>query len=159
MSTLIFNAGSRGSDINEAICNADDGPLTVILGPGTFDLDEPIRIQRSNVTLEGAGVGETILKTASQSGHNAQAVVVHAVGDTGIATTLKASTIVDGTTEIVLNNAAGITAGMVIQIEQANDAAYFNETGNTHLDVAAENADGNDLRQMLAEWCRSMAIR
>jgi Ca2+-binding RTX toxin-like protein len=150
MATLFFAAGTSAGEINEAIRAADDAPLTVILGAGIFALDEPIRVLRDDVTLRGAGIGETILVTGSAEDHNAQAIVVHG-GRGSEVTTLKSSTVADGTTTIVVNDAAGITAGMVIQIEQANDQAYFKATGNTHLDVAEENAAGHDLRQMLAE--------
>lgn len=51
----------------------------------------------------------------------------------------------------MLNNATGITAGMVIKIQQENDTAFFKATGNTHLNAAQENSEGHYLRQMLAE--------
>lgn len=149
MTTLTFTAESSAAEINAAI-RAADGPLTILLAAGTYDLEEPIRILRSDVTVTGAGVGATILKASAIGDGNAQAIVVHGGGGTEV-TTLRSSTVADGTTEIVLNSAAGITAGMVIKIEQDNDDAYFIETGNTHLDAAEKNELGQQLRQMLAE--------
>lgn len=150
MANLFFTAGTGAAEINTAIREADDGPLTVTLGPGTFALDAPIRILRDDVTLRGAADGGTILVTGAAEDHNAQAIVVRG-GRGAEVTTLKGGTVADGTTRIVVNDATGITAGTVIQIEQANDQAYFTATGNTHLDAGAENAEGRYLRQMLAE--------
>lgn len=150
MTTLIFTAESSAAEINAAIRQADDGPLTVLLGAGTYDLDEPIRIFRSDVTVTGAGVGETILKASAIGDGNAQGIIVLGRGETEVST-LRSSTVADGTTKIVLNDATGISAGMVIKIEQDNDDAYFTETGNTHLDAAEKNELGQHLRQMLAE--------
>lgn len=150
MPTLTFSAGASAADISRAIRQAADGPLTVRLAAGTYDLDAPIKILRSDVTLLGDGIGQTILRTASQTGGNAQAVQVYSGAETAVST-LKTSTVQDGTTKIVLNGTAGITAGTVIKIEQANDTAYFQASGNTHLDVATENAANHNLRQMLAE--------
>lgn len=150
MTTLTFTARARADDINRAIREADDGPLVVRLQAGTYHLDKAIKILRSDVTLEGAGIGKTILKTASADGDNAQTIQVYSGKETAVST-LKTSTVQDSTTKIVLNSTAGITAGTVIKIEQANDAAYFKASGNTHLSVARENADHHYLRQMLAE--------
>ena len=150
MASLFFTAGTGAAEINAAIREADNEPLTVTLGPGTFALDEPIRILRGDVTLRGAAEGGTILVTGAAEDHNAQAIVVRG-GRGAEVTTLKAGTVADGSTQIVVNDAAGIAVGTVIQIEQANDQAYFDATGNTHLDVGVENADGHSLRQMLAE--------
>ncbi len=150
MTMLAFTAANTATEINAAIRNADDSPLTVVLAAGVYELDEPIRILRGNVTLRGAGVGETILKTSTATESNAQAILVRG-GEESELTTLKTSTVAGDTTTIVLNSAAGITAGMILKIEQANDAAYFAASGNTHLDVDEENALGHDLRQMLAE--------
>lgn len=150
MTTLTFNARATAGQISRAIREADGGPLTVMLKAGTYLLDEPIKILRDDVKLLGEGVGKTILKTASATGHNAQAIQVYSGEETAVST-LKASTRADGTTQIVLNDASGLKAGMVIKIEQENDAAYFKASGNTHLNVKAENAAGHHLRQMLAE--------
>ena len=150
MTTLTFTAESTAAEINAAIRDADEGPLTVLLEAGVYELDAPIRIQRSDVTLQGAGVGETILMTASAEGGNARALVVRGGEETALSA-LKASTVAGDTTQIVLDNAGGVAVGMILKIEQENDAAYFAATGNTHLDAAAENAEGHYLRQMLAE--------
>ena len=153
MTILNFTAAATAAEINAAIRGADAGPLTVTLAAGTYLLDQPLKILRSDVTLTGAGIGKTILKTASAEGGNAQAIQVYSVAETGVST-LKASTTANGSTQIVLNDATGITAGMVIKIQQENDTAFFRATGNTHLNAAQENSDGNYLRQMLAEVVR-----
>ena len=150
MTILNFTASATAAEINEAIRDADAGPLTVSLAAGTYLLDEPLKILRSDVTLTGAGIGETILKTASATGGNAQAIHVYSAAETEVST-LKASTTANGSTQIVLNDATGITAGMVIKIQQENDTAFFQATGNTHLSAAQENSEGHYLRQMLAE--------
>lgn len=150
MTTLTFTSRASADQINRAIRMADDGPLTVLLKAGTYDLDGPIKILRDHVTLLGEGVGKTILKTASASGGNAQAVQVYSGQETAVST-LKSSTVENGTTRIVLNDTEGLKAGQIIKIEQANDAAYFKASGNTHLNVAKENASEHYLRQMLAE--------
>lgn len=150
MTTLTFTSRATADQINRAIRAADDGPLTVVLKAGTYLLDAPIKILRDDVRLLGEGVGKTILKTASAGGDNAQAVQVYSGAETAIST-LKSSTVENGSTRIVLNNAAGLKAGQILKIEQENDAAYFKASGNTHLNVKTENADGHFLRQMLAE--------
>lgn len=150
MTILNFTAAATAAEINEAIRDADAGPLTVNLAAGTYLLDAPLQIQRSDVTLTGAGIGQTILKTASATGGNAQAIHVYSAAETEVST-LKASTTANGSTQIELNDATGITAGMVIKIQQENDTAFFQATGNTHLSAAQENSESHYLRQMLAE--------
>lgn len=150
MTTLNFTASATAAEINEAIRTADAGPLSVVLAAGTYLLDEPLKILRSDVTLTGAGIGRTILKTASATEGNAQAIHVYSAAETEVST-LKTSTTANGSTQIVLNNATGITAGMVIKIQQENDTAFFKATGNTHLKAAQENSEKHFLRQMLAE--------
>ena len=126
MTTLTFTAGATAAEINDAIRTADAGPLSVVLAAGTYLLDEPLKILRSDVTLTGAGIGRTILKTASATEGNAQAIHVYSAAETEVST-LKTSTTANGSTQIVLNNATGITAA-----ERALVGKWFNGGAKTN---------------------------
>ena len=150
--------GATAAQINSAIAGCPAGQV-VFLAAGTYNISGGITFGgRSNVTLRGAGPESTILVFSSANSCNglwadicvagsnsiwAQSVQVQPGGSNAANWTAGYA---QGTTQITLDNVAGIGAGSTIILDQANDTTdngqffvcdnYVSATpgpGNCHL--------------------------
>jgi len=115
------------SDVNQALSSCPSGQV-VYLNQGSYYVSGNIIIP-SNVTLRGAGANATILNANGSSG----AVVV--LGEQGVTPPFaQAVSITGGTaagsTSITVNNAAGITVGKYLVIDQQNDGTTVSIAGS-----------------------------
>lgn len=105
--------------INAAIANCPKDQV-VYLPEGTYRLNGWIYFNRkSHVTLRGAGMGRTILIPVGIS----QAIVSGEANQSGERQILSGST--KGSTAITVSSSAGIEAGMMLDLYQANDTNFF----------------------------------
>jgi hypothetical protein len=105
-----------------AVCPAGQ---TVFLEPGTYAVNGTVRVP-SNVTLRGAGADQTIL-TSTGSG---EAVIAMGSGGVPFRPRVIKSGAAQGSTQIELVSAAGITAGQYLVITERNDSAYVTAAGS-----------------------------
>ena len=151
ISTTISAAtyGNGTTDASDAIntalraCLADQ---VVYLPSGTYKLSSAINLgSSSRITLRGAGQGRTILKPADNLG---AAITTGQSGLSGARTIQSGST--KGSQSITVNDASGMKAGMILDIQQANDTDFFWSRGGMtyhtgqHVMITAVN--GNTIR-------------
>lgn len=135
------------TQINAAIASCGSGQV-VYLNPGTYDLASGINFYSSkvvsNVTLRGAGANQTILIFAAYDGcQGAFAGICLNNNDgewaTGIPTGHTANwtgtngvagTYTQGSTSLILDNTTGLSAGMLLFIDQLEDTS---DTGNVYV--------------------------
>ena len=115
-----LNPGASASQINSAISSCNNG--VVYLNAGTYNVTG-IQLYKSNVTLRGAGADKTILK-----GGNIIAMGNGGNSASGISITGGTA---KGSTAITVSNTSGLSAGMMIEIDRANDpGVVVSTTGN-----------------------------
>jgi len=127
-------AGATATDINDAIEACDNG--VVMLAAGTYDLgSEQILVQRSNVTLRGAGPGLTILEydgsdTAIELGSGNGGAIVNLVGSYP-----------KDATEITVDADTTVGAGDFIVVQE-NSPAIVDDPGRDYLCVDRSSTRG-----------------
>ncbi|GGL78915.1 calcium-binding protein [Wenxinia marina] len=159
---LIFAGQDRGVffadadtatiELVELIAGAPVG-ATINLEAGRFDITESLRIARSDITIKGAGEGETILRNAIPDA--AAAPVILALTDDVLfdAVTPVAADAAAGSRTIRLRDASDFKVGDLIFIHQPNDAAWLEETGNTGWNEPVNEARPSDY------WLREVRTR
>jgi hypothetical protein len=125
-----LNPGVTAGQINAALAACPSGQV-VKLTPGTYNLSSGIDFNgKNNVTLRGAGPDQTFLKFTGGSpcrGMGADICVGAADNSYYVETPLHTADwtagYAKGTTQITLSNTTGLSAGMVIVLDQLNDSA------------------------------------
>src|SRR5262245_15126557 len=125
-----FAPGATVTAINNAIAACRNG--VVVLGEGTYTLSSGISFRgNSNVTLRGAGPDQTILKFTAADGCGGLWADVCVHGPSNVwSGSVPASNIrswtggyARGTTEITLSSTAGLAVGLMIVLDQLDDAS------------------------------------
>ncbi len=146
INTYIVNVGAAVSDINAVIRSASAG-ATVSFSEGVHTLDQPLYVTRDNITIKGAGKDLTTFSIDLPTpgiGFNVKGGM-----DSTFITKLAADSHLNDHT-IVVQNATGLKAGDILEVEQANDAKFLS---NPLYDLVRnnENMPISPLRQSLAE--------
>ena len=115
--TINASSGDRTSTIQTALNNCPSGQV-ILLGAGSFNVTS-LTIP-SNVTLRGAGMGQTTLKGTGTS--SAYIIGFGQSGSMGSSVAL-ASGLAKGSTSITTSSAHGWSAGDVILIDQLQNAS------------------------------------
>ena len=113
----------------------DDAPAGAVIrmAAGIYNVTEGLLINRSDITLQGAGQGETILRTAIPASEAASTL---AVRPEGIARQIGsiAEDAAAGSKTVTLEAGHGLKVGDIFYIAQRNDADWLAQTGNTGWD-------------------------
>jgi|GEM_PF-1061895 len=118
----------------QALLNDAPAGSTIYLEAGTYEVTETLYITRSDISLIGAGEGETVFVTMIPDDEasptlfvqNDDPLSIDVGGAGGIA-----QDAVEGTRTVVLNAGHGLGVGDLLYITQPNDAEYLAATGNT----------------------------
>ncbi|MFB2552472.1 beta strand repeat-containing protein [Ensifer soli] len=121
-------AGTSVEEVQALLDGAGPG-VTVELAAGEYHWDQRLTITNDNVTLRGAGAGETVIYHDIPADRAESAILAYAKGNDEKVGTFTASTAIDART-ITLDSVGSVKAGDVIYVSQVNDAAYIAETGN-----------------------------
>src|SRR5262245_57924575 len=122
--------GATATAINNAIAACRNG--VVVLGEGTFTLSSGITFRgSSNVTLRGAGPDETILRFtgADFCGGLSANVCMHGASDVWSGAVPAGNVrnwtagYAKGTTEITLSSTTGLSVGLMLILDQLDDAS------------------------------------
>ncbi|WP_159997272.1 hypothetical protein [Roseomonas sp. 18066] len=125
------SVGASASSLS-ALLNGAPAGAVVTLAAGDFYFDSIIEIERSDITLQGAGSGKTIIHSTIPDTAPSAALLVHSDDIRTTSGFLTANTALDAT-QITLTSLGTIKVGDVIYIAQPNDDAYLAATGNTGL--------------------------
>lgn len=146
LATYTIEVGAKAADISALIKNAAAGS-TIQFKAGNYTFDDKVVIARSDITILGAGVGKTNITVKAKDTDNATAFDIQGGKAVELTASLTESTVKGKTTTLKLSNVDGISAGSIIQLQQANDDAWFKSVGNTHLKAAGTDP----LREMIAK--------
>ncbi|TFL17102.1 calcium-binding protein [Jannaschia formosa] len=124
------------SAVQPLLDEAPDGTV-ITFAAGTFDFTAPFVINRSNITVQGAGEGETVFvnrisdSDASNGQNNAFLVTPENVDEKlGVL----ARDAAEGDRSVALQAGHGLKVGDILFVTQPNDDAWLAETGNTGWD-------------------------
>ncbi len=145
MATQFIELGTSAAEIETIIKNAVANTV-IQFRAGTYNFDDKVQITRSDITILGAGVGKTNIVVDAKNTNNATAFDVQGGSVTTLTAKLETTTVKGSTTVVKLSSVAGITKGTILQLQQANDRAWLDSQGNTHVAV-----DVDPLREMLAK--------
>ncbi|MEO8529749.1 MAG: hypothetical protein ABI459_00860 [Deltaproteobacteria bacterium] len=127
---ITIKAGASAHDIQVAIDTAPAGAI-IKLSAGNYTFTETVVIDRDDITIEGAGVGETVI-TLSKSAKDMPAFQIGApefgetMSDGG---TIAAAS--DGATTVTMTGGDAPRVGDVVFISAENDQALFDSIGDT----------------------------
>src|ERR1051326_5740750 len=134
-----MNPGATVSQINNAIQNCPSGQV-VFLNAGTYNLSSGILLNKSNVTVRGAGASQTILNFTGAVGcgvGSGDASVCITNGDftfyppnTNRISANWTGGYAKGSTSITLSNTSGLQAGKLIVLNQLDPTS---DTGNVWI--------------------------
>ncbi|MFW2829142.1 calcium-binding protein [Sphingomonas sp. ID0503] len=150
---LLFKV-SAGASIASVQALVDDAPAgaKIILAKGHYYWDEQLEITRGDITLKGAGSGQTIIHSTLPKNSNDGALLVTSTAFKERVDTLDATATVDAT-KITLNSVGDLKVGDMIYIGQDNDDAFLKTSGNTGLKFGAggQHDINNWLREAIVE--------
>lgn len=139
--------GASATSIQNVIWSAPAGS-TVLFGAGTHNLTEKLTIDRSDIQIKGAGVGNTTIV----GGTGLQSQIFFFVGggiDETIGTKQVTAPITKGTTTITIDDVTGFSVGDTIYVAQNNDTAFMQANYPTIVDYRA--VAENPLRETLTQ--------
>ena len=148
--------GAPLSALQSLIEDAPDHSV-IRLAPGTYDFTESLRIDRSHITIRGAGEDRTVLRNmiADRDVGNAEAhaflVQPH---DMETKVGMLAADAAAGTRTVWLTSGHGLEKGDLLFINQPNSAEWLAETGNTGW-APLDPGPGNEQ----ALWLREIRSR
>ncbi|WP_419900133.1 hypothetical protein [Roseomonas sp. USHLN139] len=150
--TYKVSVGATASSVS-ALLNGAPAGAVVKMAAGDFYFDSGIQIERSDVTLEGAGSGQTIIHSTIPGSAASSALLVHSDDIRTVSGTFTASSALNAT-QIQVDSLGTIKVGDVIYVSQPNDDAYLAATGNTGLiypTTAPEDQPRYVLREAMVE--------
>lgn len=128
--TINVSAGTSATAL-QAIIDAAPNGATIQLAAGTFRFNTTVVIARDDITLTGAGTGQTIIiADASLNGAPAIRVGAPLFVEPMSAPTTIATAATQGSTTLTLTAGHGLHAGDTIWIEAENTAALFDQIGD-----------------------------
>lgn len=145
-------AGTDTVTIQNLIDNVAAG-MVIQLAAGVFDITQSLQITRSDVTVQGAGSGKTILRSLIPD-EIAGAVIRADTREDRVELGAVSITAAAGSKTLTVTDASGISVGDVIYVMQLNDAEFLAETGNTGIQYPADYATNPGryaMREVLVE--------
>ncbi|GAB2782280.1 hypothetical protein GCM10027040_05450 [Halomonas shantousis] len=116
----------------ETLLDSVPAGTTVQLAAGHYRFDDSINITRSDVSLVGAGSGQTIITFTDDAFENDDSHGFYVAGEHTDLAGYLAGDVTEGTDTLTLDGADhGLKAGDTVRIWQDNDQAYFDEIGDT----------------------------
>lgn len=123
-----FSAGASVAAVQNAVDNCPPGQV-IFLGPGVYNWTTPLLLNKSGVTIRGAGPNATII-SHSVSGYNGGITVQSGnISGNGRIVPLR-SGYTKGSTNLVLAAPdSSLRAGFQVTIDQENDGVFVNNNG------------------------------
>ncbi|MBB3229315.1 cellulose binding domain-containing protein [Halomonas stenophila] len=129
MTTIDIDPSITADDLQALIDEAPSG-ATLHLAAGHYELDDALLISRSDISLIGAGAGETVL-TLSDWALSSNDYAIRLDGTEKTYTGELAADVSEGTRQLTLADGHDLQAGDTLRIWQDNDDAFFDAIGDT----------------------------
>jgi len=139
------STGTSTAAIQNVINTAAAGS-TILFSAGTHVLTETIVVDRSDITLQGAGKSSTTLVF---DGDPSYAIHVKGSYDGSWSGTLTSNAVADKFT-INLGSTSGLKAGDVLHIQQQNTTEFLQDNGYDNV-VGTSNGEKNPIHESLVE--------
>lgn len=128
--TITIAEGSSAAQIQAAINSAPAGAI-ISLAAGSYRFDRTVVLDRDDITVTGAGVGQTVITTDRSMG----GAPAFQIGDPLFRETMTGgntmASAVEGARVITVSSGHAFQPGDAIWIETANDTAFLNGIGDT----------------------------
>ena len=130
ITVITIKAGASAQQIQTAIDTAPPGAV-IKLAAGNYTFNKTVVIDRDDITIEGAGVGETVITLAKSVGDQPafQIGAPEFKEELGDPATIKAAK--EGATSVTITSGNVPQVGDVVWISAENDNALFKDIGDT----------------------------
>ncbi|RTR00507.1 cellulose binding domain-containing protein [Halomonas nitroreducens] len=145
-STIEIDTGTPADELESLIREAAPG-TTVKLAAGDFEFDDAITIDRSDVSLIGAGSGETRLTFTYTALSRNDDHAIHVDGSENTDLGELAADAAEGARRLTLDGARELAIGDTIRIWQDNDDAFLDAIG----DSSWRKVENAELRTSMAK--------
>ena len=125
-----IDTGTSADDINNLIRNAESG-ATIQFAAGNHLLDDGLRIDRSDISLVGAGSQETTLTFTDEALARNSETGIHVEGEMESHVGLLESGVEEGDRQLTLDRGHDLKPGDTVRVWQENDDAFFDAIGDT----------------------------
>ncbi|WP_104202520.1 calcium-binding protein [Billgrantia saliphila] len=131
MPTIDVARGTSARELQELIDTAPS-ESTLLLASGGYRLDQALRIQRSDVTLKGAGADSTTLTFTDAALDDGDRFGISVQGDMrGVTLGTLAADLDEGERNVRLDAEHGLERGDTVRIWEDNDTAFLDAIGDT----------------------------
>jgi len=127
MTLDIFAAAGTSASALQSLINGAASGSTIHLAAGHFSFDRTVTIARDDITVQGAGSGQTIIDVKPSLG--AEAFRIGQGATTGSFTL--AADVKEGSTSLSLTGAHSFVAGDFVYLSRASTDAFFDSIGDT----------------------------
>jgi hypothetical protein len=127
--TISIAAGTSAARIQTIVDSAPEG-ATLRMAAGSFWFDRTVVIDRDDLTITGAGAGDTVITTGRVMGGDPAFRIGHQLFLEGLKDGIAMSSAQSGDREITVANGHSFRAGDALWIEKENDAAFLNQIGD-----------------------------
>ncbi|WP_168014924.1 cellulose binding domain-containing protein [Halomonas salinarum] len=131
MSSYIDVGTETNAEELQALIDDAEAGTTLRLAAGTFELDDAITIERSDISLVGAGADQTTLRFSDQALERNDDHAIHVDGTENTYQGDLASSIDEGEQRLTLDRDHDLQVGDTLRLWQDNDDAFFDEIGDT----------------------------
>ncbi len=129
MTTIDIDPSITADDLQTLIDEAPSG-ATLRLAAGHYEFDDALLISRSDVSLVGAGAGETVL-TFSDRALSSNDYAIRLDGTEKTCTGELAADVSEGSRQLTLAGDHDLQTGDTLRLWQDNDDAFFDAIGDT----------------------------
>ncbi|QTP54376.1 alginate biosynthesis protein [Billgrantia sulfidoxydans] len=131
MPTIDVARGTSARALQETIDTAPGGS-TLLFESGDYRLDQALRINRSDITLKGAGTDATTLTFTDTALDDSAGFGIGIEGDVqGVTLGTLAADLAEGERSVRLGVGHGLAQGDTVRIWQDNDTAFLDAIGDT----------------------------
>ena len=145
-STIEAGTDTSANELEALIRDASPG-TTIELAAGNFEFDDAITIDRSDVSLVGAGAEETRLTFTSTALYRNDDHAIHLTGGDNTHVGKLATDADEGARHLILEKSHDLSVDDTVRLWQDNDDAFFDEVG----DSAWRKVDNAELRTSMAK--------
>ncbi|WP_136253896.1 cellulose binding domain-containing protein [Onishia niordana] len=147
MSSYIDVGNDTSAEELQTLINEAEAGSTLRLAAGTFEFDDAITIERSDISLIGAGSEQTTVRFNDEALERNDDHAIHLNGTENTDQGELESAMSEGDQSLALDRDHDLQVGDTIRLSQDNDDAFFDEIGDTSW----RKVEHADLRTSMAK--------